>query len=260
MGHTGSIRAAMVAFAVSSLVVGAAASTASAAATAPPRRSPAQAPDVPLATTGNIQKSANWSGYAETGGPFTSVSASWNVPTAQETASGTYAAGQWIGIDGDGNSHLIQTGTVVETVAGESTYGVWWEILPKASHIIDEPVSPGETITASIAKQTSRKWLITISNGTWTFQTTEKYKGPGASAEAIVEAPELGSSIASMEDTSDVTFSSLLFNGANPELPASDAIECVQKRKVVESPSKPAGGDSFTMAYGATAPPPPALP
>jgi len=205
----------------------------------------------------NVQESSNWSGYAETGGGYTSVSGSWNVPTADTSQGGTTYGAQWIGIDGDGDNNLIQTGTSVVISGHTASYGVWWEILPAAETPINEPVAPGETITASIVKQSSGKWLIKISNGSWSFSITKSYSGPGDSVEAIVEAPEVGGNIAKMAHTSNVTFSDLTENGANPELTRGDGIKCVQNGKTVETPSYVAAGDSFTMAYGSKRPPRP---
>jgi hypothetical protein len=214
-------------------------------------------PDVVISHSPNISKSGNWSGYAETAGGYTSVTGSWVVPKSKST-TGFKVAAQWIGIDGANDSDLIQTGTQVEDDNGSISYGAWWEILPAAETPINEPVSPGQTITASIIKQSSGKWLITISNGSWTFKTTKSYSGPEKSVEWIDEAPEFGGSIVAIDDTTNVTFQKATVNGSNPELKSKDAIELVQGGKVKESPSAVAGGDSFTMAYGSVAPPPPA--
>ncbi len=207
----------------------------------------------------SIQTSSNWSGYAETGSGYTSIAGDWTVPTSKGKGGNKYQA-EWLGIDGDGNQHLIQTGTQVDESGGSASYGAWWEILPAAETPINEPVSPGDQIEASIVKQSSGKWLITLEDvGRWTFTITKSYSGPGASAEWIVEAPEVGGSIASMNHTSKVTFDDLTVNGANPELVyATDAIACKQDKKIVESPSEPTGGNSFAMAYGAKTPKAPA--
>ncbi|MGN6721755.1 MAG: G1 family glutamic endopeptidase, partial [Marmoricola sp.] len=55
--------------------------------------------------------SSNWSGYATTMGPFTSVSASWTQPTVNCAATGKKSAYSsfWVGIDGDGSSTVEQT-------------------------------------------------------------------------------------------------------------------------------------------------------
>src|SRR5580658_1728208 len=237
---------------VAALLAGAAASAGPAVASASRSvalRTVTSRPEVVVHGVGNIQKASNWSGYAETAGGYTSVTGTWKVPTSKNK-SGTHFSAQWIGIDGDGNDDLIQTGTQVQYEGGSVSYGAWWEILPASETPISDPVRPGDTIKASITKESSGKWLIEISDGTkWSFSITKSYSGPGKSVEWIVEAPEVGGSIASIGHTSNATFSGITANGANPNLVAADAIECVQNSKVVESPSKPsASGDAFTMA------------
>ena len=185
------------------------------------------------------------------------MSGTWNVPTGEGSSGIKYAA-QWIGIDGDGNEDLIQTGTQVVTSGSSVSYGVWWKILPASETVINEPVAPGETMTASIAATSPGTWLIQISNGTWIFSITKSYSGPGSSVEWIVEAPVVGGRIVKIAKTTNVTFSGIAENGNNPNLVSSDAIELVQNGKVKESPSAPStGGSSFAMAYGKHAPPPP---
>ena len=69
----------------------------------------------------NAQQSSNWSGYAETGSGFTSATANWTVPTVTASSGNTYSSA-WVGIDGDGNSNLIQTGTEADYAGGRATY------------------------------------------------------------------------------------------------------------------------------------------
>lgn len=243
--------------ALSGLVALGPAATAVAATRAPAVRTAVRAaPEIKVGGGGDIEKSSNWSGYAETAGGYHAVTGTWVVPTGRPTTGSRYAA-QWIGIDGDGDDDLIQTGTMVEVVDGSVSYAPWWEILPASATFIDKPVAPGQTMTASIVRGTSG-WVITLSNGTWTFTITKQYSGPGKSVEWIDEAPEVGGAIVDIAKTTKVTFSSLTANGANPDLVHSDAIELVQHGKVRESPSVPSSTkNAFTMAYGATAPPAP---
>lgn len=201
----------------------------------------------------NTWTSSNWSGYAISG-KYTAITGTWKIPTVKST-SGTKFSAQWIGIDGFKDQSLIQTGSEADAIGGSAQYGVWWEILPAPETVINEPVRPGQTITASIVKQASGKWVIKISNGSWTFTTTKSYTGPGTSAEWIVEAPQVGGTVASIAHTSPVTFTKLTANGANPKLVAADAGKLKQNGKIVESPSLPsAAGNSFRMQYGPKAP------
>lgn len=211
--------------------------------------------------TASLQVSQNWSGYAlgvktTPKGTYKSISATWKIPTVGKNTGSKYAA-QWIGIDGQWNQDLIQTGTETDYYGGKAHYGVWWEILPNPETMINEPVKPGETMTASIVDN-SGTWTIKISNGSWTFTKKTKYKGPGESAECIVEATDVGGTIASITRTSNVTFSDMVVNGANPKLTTAEGIYLKQKGIVREMPSDPSkSGNAFTMAYGKKAPPAP---
>jgi hypothetical protein len=225
---------------------------------------PAAARDLLLPGAGYVGwTSSNWSGYAvgsshTPDGTYTSISATWKVPTVGKN-SGTRYSSQWIGIDGATNADLIQTGTEANYIHGKANYGVWWEILPAQGTTIHEPVKAGETITASIVENSStKKWTITISNGTWTFTKVTAYSGRCQSAEWIVEAPDVGSGTAKVTDTSQVIFSEITTNGANPHLTAADRGRMSQGGKITESPSLPStSGNAFAVAYGAKAPSPP---
>jgi hypothetical protein len=216
--------------------------------------------------TSDLWTSSNWSGYAlgsktTAKGTYKSVSASWNIPTVKANTGTKYSA-QWIGIDGFANQQLIQTGTEADYQGGHAQYGVWWEVLPAAETVINEPVKPGQHMTASINETSTDVWVIKISNGSWSFTKTvtrtTSNNFPGQSAEWIVEAPEVGGSIASIAHTGRVTFTKCTVNGKSAGLTAANGGELKQGGKVKEIPSKPStAGDAFTMGYGAKAPPAP---
>lgn len=64
---------------------------------------------VPLSSKGPAD---NWSGYAVTGGPFTSVSGTFTVPYITMAATCEQKVSEWVGIDGFGpnDSSLIEAG------------------------------------------------------------------------------------------------------------------------------------------------------
>lgn len=226
------------------------AGTAHSGANAPHRY--ANATDHVISRTPFDQRSSNWSGYAETGSGYTSASASWTVPTAQATSGDTYGS-DWVGIDGDGNSNLIQTGTEEDYVGGRAQYGAWWEILPAAeTPIRNMKVSPGDSMTGSVTKESGSSWKITLTDNTTgqSFSTTQSYSGPGRSVEYIEESPEVGGSIATPAKLTTVTFSGARVNGHGPNLTSSDAIDLVQNGTTYYKPSAPNGsGDGFTVSY-----------
>src|SRR5208282_654328 len=124
----------------------------------------------------------------------------------------TYSSA-WIGVDGFNDSDLIQTGTEEDYYSGSAHYDAWWEILPASETEISPTtyaVAPGDRMSASIWETSATSggrrhssghvWDITISDTTkgWTFSTSKAYTGPGTSAEWIMEAPEVGGSIATL--------------------------------------------------------------
>jgi len=137
--------------------------------------------------------SANWSGYASTGGSYTAVNGTWTVPQfAPSSAAGADAT--WVGIGGVSSRDLIQAGTQ-QTVSGNGStqYQAWVETLPQASHPVPLTVNPGDSISIAIAQspQAQDQWSVNFTNNTTgqTYQVTEHYTSSMSSAEWIEEAP-----------------------------------------------------------------------
>jgi hypothetical protein len=200
----------------------------------------------------STQQSSNWSGYAETGGGYTNASATWTVPSVSATSSSTYSSA-WVGIDGDGNSNLIQTGTESDYQNGQATYYAWWEILPAAETPIDSlSVSPGDSITASVAQDSGSTWTISLTDNSTgqNFTTQQSYSGSGGSVEYIQEAPEINGTISQIADYSSFDFSNLTVNGQSPALTSDDEILLVQNGTTYSTPSAPnSSGDGFSVSY-----------
>ncbi len=236
--------------------------------------------------------SSNWSGYAETGS-FTGVSGTWTVPSVSPGASASTYSAAWIGVDGFNDDDLIQTGTEQDYYGGSAHYSAWWEILPAAETVISETVAPGDRMSASIYETTTTSttrstpfrrrqstgniWVINIADATqgWSFSINEAYSGPGTSAEWVVEAPEVGFSIATLSDytfsgngvgttTGDFdnagTLAAPVSSGTPTYTPAAlnyanDSGVLVQNNEQVSTPGEPDSAlTAFNMAYGATAP------
>ncbi|MDN4600849.1 G1 family endopeptidase [Paenibacillus sp. F6_3S_P_1C] len=196
--------------------------------------------------------SSNWSGYARAGykGEFKRISAEWNVPFVLPSSKSSYSSA-WIGIDGYENSNLIQTGTGHDWVNGKASYYAWWEILPDVETVIPFPVSPGDRIRATIYRINRTRWCITLHNLTqsWTFRTVQQYTGQQSSAEWIVEAPSVGSSISRMARISPVTFKCCRLNGCSPGLVTKEKGIMIQQKQIVSIPGAAPGprGDSFVV-------------
>ena len=139
----------------------------------------------------DLPESRNWAGYAATGGTFTAVSATWNVPQfAPDSPGGADAI--WVGIGGVRGTDLIQAGTQ-ETVSGRGStdYQAWVEMLPEASRPVPLPINAGDSISVSVQEQSSGSWLVVFKNNTSgkSYQLTLAYASSHSSAEWVVEAP-----------------------------------------------------------------------
>jgi hypothetical protein len=160
-------------------------------AAAPPSQRPV--PSVP-GIPDNQNTSHNWSGYAATGGSYTAVSGTWTVPAF--SPDGTFGIdAAWVGIGGVHSRDLIQAGTE-QTVsgAGRTQYEAWIETLPQASRTVALSVHPGDSVSVSIAEQTTNNWLIQFQNNTTgqSYQETVAYTSSHSSAEWVEEAPSAG--------------------------------------------------------------------
>lgn len=247
-------------------------------------------------------ESSNWSGYAVASaapsgsscsfpsgssdpsysGSYTSVSATWTVPTVTSGSSGglglrsafgsSYSA-VWTGIDGFTNDDLIQAGTEENYSGGTASYGAWWEILPAAETTISSiTVHPGDQVTVTIQKgggTCGSDWEISLTDTTADsagrgspFSTCQAYSGPGASAEWIVEAPQVDGTQSTLADYKTATLgapSVLQVNGSDVDLASGTGGEMVKSglfsSSVISVPSQPdSAGDAFTCAYGSSQP------
>lgn len=159
---------------------------------APAAGTPPQTQPFPFPDTQNT--SHNWSGYAATGGSYTAVAGTWSVP--QFSASGPAGIdAAWVGIGGVRSRDLIQAGTQqTVTGSGSTRYEAWIETLPRASQPVPLQVHAGDSLTVSIAEQTTNNWLIQFTNNTTgqTYETTRQYTSTHSSAEWVEEAPSGG--------------------------------------------------------------------
>ncbi len=80
-------------------------------------------------------QSTNWSGYADTGSGFSTVTGSWTEPSVSCTSQTSLAA-FWAGIDGYSSTSVEQDGTLAECYGGAlpgdlngsgNSFAVTWE-------------------------------------------------------------------------------------------------------------------------------------
>jgi hypothetical protein len=276
-----------------SMIAFAAVGTAGAAASAAPTITNYPRIGVPWHGQYNTWSASNWSGYAETG-TFTGVSGTWTVPAVSATSSSTYSSA-WIGVDGFNDDNLIQTGTEEDYYNGAAHYDAWWEILPAAETEISTsayPVKPGDRLSASIYETTQTTgggrffhrqaaehvWDIKIADTTkgWSFSTTQGYSGAGSSAEWVMEAPEVGGTIATLAHYTisppaglgDFDNAGILTSAVSSGTPTyttaglnyqNDSGVMVQNGAQVSTPGDPDTAlTAFDAAYGSAVPPTPA--
>jgi hypothetical protein len=141
--------------------------------------------------------STNWSGYAVTGGngAFNSVSASWTEPAATCSKGDQYAS-FWVGLDGYASDSVEQTGTDSDCSGKTADYYGWYEMYPAYPVNFSNPVSPGDSISASVTFSGTETYTLVLKDTTkgWTQTITQNESGlDRSSAEVITEAPSSGS-------------------------------------------------------------------
>jgi len=163
--------------------------------------------------------SLDWAGYTVTSDfanpkpVVTSVSGSWIVPEVTASRQDAFSA-TWVGIGGQSDKTLIQTGTEQDSIDGQPVYFAWYEALPDYSIVISEmSISAGDKITASISltDSASDMWLVSIEDESTgqRFEKTVAYESSRLSAEWIVERPTINNVVGNLAQFSSVTFTSL---------------------------------------------------
>jgi Peptidase A4 family len=206
--------------------------------------------------------SANWAGYAVTGTPgtFTRVSGSWTQPPVTCGAANAFSS-FWAGLDGDGTQTVEQTGTEADCSGGAATYAGWYEIFPDAPVFYDNPVQPGDSMSASVTAVGGGAFILTLTDATqgWT-QTTHQTSATAqlGSAEVIAEAPSNGT-VLPLANFGTVNFTSATVGNTIPGDADPAALTMVSAGGITEAtPSALTGGNSFTVTWdnsGAAAPP-----
>jgi Peptidase A4 family len=205
--------------------------------------------------------SGNWSGYALTGtGPYQSVSASWTQPAVDCAKTRTGYAAFWVGLDGDTTDTVEQTGTEADCESGTAVYGAWYEMYPRDSYSLLEPVSAGDSFTASVTYLGKglfglTKWFkLTLSDTTkgWSRSVIRLLASAQlGSAEAIAEAPSSIAEILPLADFGTVGFSGLTVDGSvvSSSTPGVEPITMVSEADVVEAEPSAISDGSFTDTW-----------
>jgi len=175
--------------------------------------------------------SYNWSGYLNTntnGAIFTSVSAEYTVPRAQQ-ATGACTGGwdyssTWVGLDGAGAgaNDVLQAGTYADAYCGasgesddgddssgsqttETDYSAWYEWYPmNATNITGLKIRPGDNMFVevwSIATGAGGIFVVDLDSQqyvTVNLTAPAGVQSAGGSAEWIVECPSISGSLTTL--------------------------------------------------------------
>ena len=175
--------------------------------------------------------SSNWSGYAVTGGRYTSVSASWTQPAVNCSVTPTGWSSFWVGLDGDTTNTVEQTGTEADCSSGRAVYSSWYEMYPKFPKSYSDTVLPGDKFTASVTTDGKGNFSLTIRDTTrgWGHTTSARLKSAKlGSAEVIAEAPSSSGGVLPLADFGTANFSGSTANGKSfATLSGLDAINMV---------------------------------
>lgn len=205
--------------------------------------------------------STNWSGYALSGaGPYTSVSASWTQPAVNCAISRNGFSAFWTGIDGDTTETVEQTGTEADCSTGRPRYGAWYELFPKGSVAIAEPVAPGDQLTASVTLAGKAlfglisEFSLVLSDSTqgWSRTVTAWIRTPKlGSAEAIAEAPSSVLGVLPLSDFGTVGFNSFSANGSTvtAATPGLEPLTMITKSGAVKAEPSALSAGSFSATW-----------
>lgn len=149
----------------------------------------------------------NWAGYAVAGGPFNSVTGSFNVPETVG-APATSTMDVWVGIDGfKDRNDLLQAGVMVSgspcegaarsvTAGAAGVYACPWTFVIQGGAMSEGllpgiSVKPGDLVTVALHKQSGGTWTLEMTNDSTgqSWRDSTSYGGPAGSAEWVVEDP-----------------------------------------------------------------------
>ena len=221
-----------------------------------------------------LTTSGNWSGYVDTGGTFSAVSAKWVVPTVTCSGTGNPVAVQWVGIDGWGSATVEQDGTETSCAGATPEYSAWYEMYGDDSvnnnflYTLSPgtyPVRPGDSMTGSV-QLSGDVWTLEVIDHTagWTSSTViTDSAASAATAEVIVESPS--SCSGSCTEDALANFGAVTFTNASVTSSTTgtggsiisgtvEAVDCTDSSGVtmMSVGALSGGGTSFTDTWEAS--------
>lgn len=199
-------------------------------------------------------QSGNWSGYADTGTTFSTVTGHWTEPSVS-CGSQTSLAAFWVGIDGYSSSSVEQDGTLAECYRRSAYYYTWWEMYPSnAIQVVGSTLRPGDSIAASVVRSGGRYTLqVTDSSRSGdSFSTTQSCSGcANSSAEWIAEAPSSSTGVEPLAHFSTWTESGATVNSSVISSFTDDEITMVDSAGRVKAQPGPlnGSGNGFSVTW-----------
>jgi hypothetical protein len=185
----------------------------------------------------------NWSGYAASGGIYSSVTSSWTEPAVTCSSTDDLFA-PWVGIDGFGTSTVEQTGVATDCSSGSPEYAGWYEMYPAAPVYYSNPVSAGDSITATV-NRSGNTYTLTLTDNTqgWTRTTNQSLSASNATVEVIMESPT-----AAYPNFGTVNFSGSTVDGAPLSATGPTALDASNSGGF-ENHTGPLSGGNFSITY-----------
>jgi hypothetical protein len=204
-------------------------------------------------------ESTNWSGYADTGSSFSTVTSSWTEPTPTCSSRTTQLAAFWVGIDGYSSDSVEQDGTLIECYLGTAYQYTWWEMYPTNDiQVVGSTLAAGDHIAASVVRS-GTSYTLKVTDSTHSadsFSTTQTCSScANSSAEWIAEAPSGSSGVYPLAHFSTWTASSAtVTEGSTAGVISSftdDEITMVDSASRVEAQpgALNSSGNSFTVTW-----------
>jgi Peptidase A4 family len=204
-------------------------------------------------------ESSNWSGYADTGSSFSTVTSSWTEPTPSCSGRTTSLAAFWVGIDGYSSDSVEQDGTLIECYLGTAYQYTWWEMYPTNDiQVVGSTLAAGDHIAASVVRS-GTSYTLKVTDSTHSadsFSTTQTCSScANSSAEWIAEAPSGSSGVYPLAHFSTWTASSAtVTEGSTAGVISSftdDEITMVDSASRVEAQpgALNSSGNSFTVTW-----------
>jgi Peptidase A4 family len=202
-----------------------------------------------------VVQSSNWAGYYLSGasGAYSSVSASFTVPTAKCNATGSSAADFWVGLDGVSSDSVEQIGIEVDCTSGTASWFGWYELYPAPPVDFSNTISSGDSMSASVTFSGTTTYTLVLadSNAGWSHTVTKNMSGDArSSAEIVTSGPDGSGTGPTLTDFGKVTYTKCTVNGTSMGTQDPTEVEMVDgSGKVMVSPSAMTAAGKVTNTW-----------